>query len=161
MKPGGALLHAKHVVRAAVVLAVVIITIVLGRFLFVPETWGQFGAYRGANVAEQMAEPVRHSGRESCVSCHEEQYDDVMSAGHAAVSCELCHAPLAGHVRNEEKTADMPVHRDIELCLLCHRELGARPHGFPQIQPKRHIEENEGEFHDEACFDCHEAHYPL
>jgi hypothetical protein len=142
-------------------LVVGIVAIILGRSLFVPETWGDHGPYRGSNVAEQMARPVQHGGNESCAACHEDQFSDLNEGGHAPLECESCHAPLATHARGEEKIADMPIRRDIELCLVCHRALDARPPGFPQIQPKQHIAENEGEFHEQACLDCHESHWPL
>jgi predicted CXXCH cytochrome family protein len=160
MRPDGPLRHAKHVARAALMLIVGLVAIVLGRSLFVPATWGDHGPYRGANVAEQMALPIQHAGNATCAACHEEQRDDLIGGGHASLECESCHAPVSEHARDEEKIADMPIRREIELCLTCHQELDARPAGFPQIQPKRHVAENEGEFHDQVCLDCHEAHVP-
>jgi len=160
MRPDGPLRHAKHVVRAALMLVVGVVAIVLGRLLFVPATWGQYGAYRGANVAEQMAKPVRHGGNSACAQCHESEHHDLTRGGHASLECESCHAPIADHVLDGEKVADMPIRRGIELCLGCHEELDARPDKFPQIQPSRHVAENEGELHEEACLDCHESHWP-
>jgi hypothetical protein len=161
MRPESPLHHAKHVVRAALALVVGVVVIVLGRSFFVPETWGQFGSYRGSNVSEQMAQPVRHGGNESCRACHEDQYDELASAGHESLECESCHAAVAQHARDDEKIADMPIQRDLELCLTCHRQLDARPPSFPQIHAKQHIAENEGEFTEDACLECHEAHWPL
>jgi hypothetical protein len=39
MEPRSSLAHSKHVVRAALMLLVVIVALVLGRSLFVPPTW--------------------------------------------------------------------------------------------------------------------------
>ena len=155
------LVHAKHVIRAALLLIVFLVALVLGRAAFVPETWGDYGPYRASSVPELMAKPVVHGGRASCSDCHPDELEMVADGGHSTLACELCHAPVTTHAANDEKIADMPVHRSQDLCLLCHRELHARPEGFPQIDPAVHLRENDGEPGPEACFDCHEAHAPL
>jgi hypothetical protein len=155
------LAHAKHVVRAALLLVIFLVALVLGRSAFVPETWGEHGAYRASNVPEQMAKPVVHGGRASCASCHPDEHETVLGAAHAVVQCELCHAPLATHVRAGDLVAEMPTRRLASLCLGCHEQLEARPADFPQIRPAAHLEENGGEPGPEACFDCHDPHEPL
>jgi hypothetical protein len=128
MNPESPLTHAKHVFRAAILLLVVLIAMVLGRSLFVPETWGDFGPYRGAAVAEHRDKPIRHGGNDSCGMCHDVEYADHAAGVHATVQCELCHGPVALHADLEEgeMLAEMPVRRSRELCELCHRH----PHRF-------------------------------
>ena len=53
MQPDSPLRHSKHVFRILLLLVVAVIAIFFGRALFVPATYGQFGAYRAANVGEQ------------------------------------------------------------------------------------------------------------
>jgi hypothetical protein len=161
VRPDSPLLHAKHIVRAAVLLVVGVVVLVLGRSLFVPSSWGQYGAYRGANRFEQMAVPVRHGGNTSCAECHPDEYDTVTSGSHHTLACEGCHAPLASHVADDELVADMPIRRSVGLCLNCHQELEGRPAAQPQINAAQHVEEQGGELTEDACFDCHEAHSPL
>jgi predicted CXXCH cytochrome family protein len=155
------LAHAKHVVRAALILLVFLVVLVLGRSAFVPPSWGEYGSYRASSVPELMAKPVIHGGRTACASCHPDEHDTVLGGGHARVQCEICHAPLAVHAANEEKIADMPVRRAAELCLGCHQRLAARPRAFPQIEPATHLEENGAEPGQEACVECHDPHEPL
>jgi len=161
MRQDSPLWHAKHVVRAFLLLIVGVIALVMLRWFLVPESWGTTGWYRGDNVAEQMAKPVRHGGDDACLECHDQEHEAHAAAGHASVRCEGCHAPVVRHVTDGEWVAPMPVQREAELCLNCHRWLEARPHDFPQIRPREHVSEQGGEYGPEVCFDCHNPHEPL
>ena len=163
MNPESPLIHAKHVFRAAILLAFWLVVLILGRSLFIPETWGESGWYRGAAPVEQRAKQVRHGGDEACAPCHDAEYAEHAAGVHAPVRCELCHGPVALHFDFEEgeKLADMPVRRTRELCELCHRAQTARPADFPQIDVREHVLENGGELSPETCFDCHEPHSPI
>ena len=163
MNPESPLAHTKHVFRAAILLLVVLIVMVLGRSLFVPDTWGEFGPYRGAAVAEHRDKPIRHGGNDSCAMCHDVESADHIAGAHATVKCELCHGPVAAHVDLEEGEllAEMPIRRSRDLCELCHRRLEARPSDFPQVNVREHVIENGGELTDDACFACHDPHSPF
>lgn len=153
--------HAKHVVRAALILVLFLVGLLLGRSAFVPASWGEYGSFRASAVPELMAKPVIHGGRASCERCHVGEYETVTGGGHAHVQCEICHAPVSVHAPGDEKIADMPIHRTAELCLGCHQRLEARPASFPQIEPVAHVGEQGGEPGPAACFDCHDPHEPL
>lgn len=163
MDPESPLIHTKHVFRAAILLLAVVGSLLLGRSLFVPKTWGEFGWYRGAAVAEHRARPVRHLGDETCAMCHENEFTEHAAGVHAVVRCELCHGPLVLHANLEdgEKIADMPIRRTRELCELCHRRLDARPASFPQIDVREHLTAQDIELTPDACFDCHDPHSPI
>jgi hypothetical protein len=163
MNPESPLIHTKHVFRVAILLFAVLIAMVLGRSLFVPETWGEFGPYRGGAVADHRNKPIRHGGNESCAMCHDAEPADHAAGAHASVQCELCHGPLALHADLEEGEvlAEMPVRRSRELCELCHRRLEARPTEFPQINVREHVAENGGDLTADACFQCHDPHSPI
>ncbi len=161
MKPDSPLWHAKHVVRAFLLLIAGIIALVLLRSLLVPDSWGEHGWYRADNVEEQRSHALKHGGDRACLECHDEQFETHEAAGHASVRCEGCHAPVAVHAEDGEWFAEMPVDRSAELCMTCHAFLDARPEGFPQVRPRDHVAEQGGEFGPEVCFDCHDAHEPL
>lgn len=163
MNPESPLLHAKHVFRAAILLLVALVAMVLGRSLFVPDTWGQFGPYRGAAVAEHRNKPIRHGGNDACAMCHDAEHAEHAAGVHAGVQCELCHGPVAFHVDLEEGEvlAEMPVRRSRDLCELCHRWLEARPPDFPQINVRDHLMDNGVELTPDACFECHDPHSPF
>jgi hypothetical protein len=161
MQPDSPLAHTKHIFRVLFLLVIGIVVLVLGRSLFLPDTWGEYGFYRGASAEEYSNLPVMHHGNASCRPCHEENVQTLADGVHHNLRCELCHAPLTTHVTGEEVTAEMPVRKSADLCLLCHRKLEARPADFPQIQARQHVEENGGEYGPEACFDCHDPHSPF
>ena len=163
MKGESPLIHAKHVFRAAILLIAVVATLILSRSFFVPETWGEYGWYRGAAVDDHRAKPVRHLGDETCAMCHDTEREEHTAGVHAAVRCELCHGPVTTHVDLEEgeKIAEMPIRRTRELCELCHRQLTARASGFPQVDVREHLAENGGELTPDACFECHDPHSPF
>jgi len=160
MKSDNPMLHAKHVFRLVLLLVVAIVALVLGRSAFIPKTWGEYGAYRGSNVAEQRAKPVIHGGDASCKPCHEEQYDMKAGGAHSHVRCEVCHAPVTQHARDGKKIADMPKPTDNTFCLLCHEQLEARPASHPQVEPRQHVKRMGEDWSDTICLDCHVAHDP-
>jgi len=162
MNPESPLIHTKHVFRAALLLLAVIVTLLLGRSLFVPDTWGEYGWYRGAAVDDHRARQVRHLGDDPCAMCHDAESADHSAGVHAQIRCELCHGPVVLHADLEEgeKTGDMPIRRSRELCELCHRELDARPAGFPQIDVREHLSDQGADLTPDACFECHDPHSP-
>jgi len=160
MRPDSPLAHSKHVFRVFLLLIAGIVVLVLGRSLFVPPSWGQFGAYRGAALAQHRALDPRHGGNDACRECHDDEPDELAAGAHHSLACEGCHAPLSVHVTDGEWTAEMPVRHSATLCLGCHERLEARPASHPQIDPAAHLEEMDAEPGPESCVDCHEAHSP-
>jgi hypothetical protein len=162
MRSDSPFLHAKHAVRAFLLLLLGLVLLVLGRSAFVPPSWGAHGSYRAANVPQQMALPIRHGGNSACTTCHDTEPAALAAGSHATLACEACHAPLAAHVQDDEKIADMPMRRSADLCLLCHAKLDARPAEHPQILPRAHLEElGVAESSDQVCFECHNPHSPI
>ena len=176
MHPNNPLWHAKHIFRVGLILFLGLVGVGLGRSFFIPKSWGQGpngGHYRADNLQEQRDKPVRHGGDESCKECHEDEYAAKAADSHAKVRCEVCHAPVVTHAllrdpdapppedpkadREERKTKDMVTDRTNSLCLRCHGKLLARPKTMPQVEGKKHVEENDGVWKKEACIECHEA----
>jgi hypothetical protein len=161
MEPESPLRHAKHIFRVFLLLIVGVVALILGRDLLIPPTFGEYGHFRGSNVAEQSGKPVRHGGDRSCQSCHAEQFETHESGAHKPVHCELCHAPVAVHAAGGKKIATMPIRKSADLCISCHERMEARPASQPQVQPKQHVLEQGSEPSPESCFDCHDPHSPL
>lgn len=150
--------HSRHVFRVALVLVVAITAFVLGRSLLVPKSYGDYGAYRAANVLEQaqVREP-RHGGADACSSCHAKQAQELKEAGHKAVSCEVCHGPASFHVQAGAVKAKMPVDRSYQLCARCHRKVDGRPEKFPQVVLDQHVP---AALEAGVCLTCHNPHSP-
>ncbi len=152
--------HTKHIARAVLLLAAAALGFVVVRHFLVPETFGAHGHYRYASVLEHRAKESKHGPVGACGACHDEQTEAKSQGAHASVSCEVCHAPLATHVRDAEQVADMLVERSNKLCGWCHERLTARPKGFPQVVFREHVAEHGEEFSDQVCLECHDVHNP-
>jgi hypothetical protein len=112
-----------------------------------------------------MSLRVKHGGSAACGECHDDEYGAVKGGKHRHVQCEVCHAPLATHVRGTEKIADMRINRSPDLCAYCHRKLRARPPTVPQIVIAEHLVTTKAlapgaPIPDGICLTCHEVHDP-
>ena len=150
----------KHIWRIFLLLVIGICLFMVGRLFFVPKTFGTYGHYRAANVAEQRAIPVKIHGPEACEPCHGDEFTLWKSAAHKTIICEDCHAPYSTHIKNDEKYADMEISKRSDLCLRCHQEMRARPKDFPQINLDTHAKDNGITLTATICFSCHNPHDP-
>ncbi len=152
--------HAKHIIRAVLLLVIAATLFVLARHFAIPQSFGVYGAYRAASVTEHAAKEPQHGAAGSCAGCHDEQADVKAEGKHANLSCESCHAPLAVHVRDDQKVGPMTIPTPIEVCSWCHQKLRARPEAFPQVVFASHVAEHDETMTDSVCLECHNAHNP-
>jgi len=152
--------HAKHIIRAVLLLVLAAVLFILVRHVLIPKTFGEYGHFRYASVAEYASQQPMHGAPDACLECHDEEAKARAAGKHATVSCEVCHAPLATHVVSDEKFAPMAVRRTTQLCGWCHEKLVARPATMPQVHMINHVIEKDGELTETACLECHNAHNP-
>jgi len=150
-------------VRVLLVFVGIIALVVIGKQIMTPDSWGEYGYYRGDYIKEEASRALVHGTNESCKSCHEEVYELKDHSTHKRLSCEACHAPVAEHAKDGNKFADMPVRRgeaQVSLCLKCHQKIVGRPVKFPMIEHPQHLEaQNVKTTH--TCDQCHTVHAPL
>jgi hypothetical protein len=150
--------HSRHVFRALLVLAAIMVAVSLGRGFLIPKSFGLHGPYRYDNVPEQMAvRPPQHGGVQSCAECHATQAQKRAAGSHQAVSCEVCHGMLSLHVTAGKRSAAMQVDKSFTLCARCHRRILGRPEKFPQVTLEQHVQ---GPVQGQVCLDCHDPHSP-
>lgn len=152
--------NTKHLWRIFFLVLIAGTVLMVGRILLIPNSFGKFGHFRGDNVAEQMAFPVKHFGPESCEPCHADEFALWKAGPHKTIICEDCHAPLVTHIKNDEKFADMEINKTTEFCLRCHSELPARPKDFPQINVESHLKDAGEKLTSTVCYTCHGPHDP-
>ena len=142
----------EHLLRLAVVITIAVVIFVALRTAVVPQSFGQYGHYRGAAVAEIAARPVAFAGREACETCHTDVVDQKKQGKHVVVACEACHGALARHA--DDPASVKPAKLDTAvLCARCHEANSAKPKGFPQVATADHS----GGL---ACDTCHQPHRP-
>ncbi len=143
-----------HLKRAFTLLAIVIIAFIFVRSIAVPDSFGEYGWYRGDSVGEIRSLPVEHAGSPTCgeVDCHNTLYSIWSQSRHKTVNCETCHGPSEKHVGNVRIMPE-PADDSRDFCGLCHYKRVARPDEFPQIDPEIHGE-------NLRCAYCHNPHKP-
>ncbi len=120
-----------HLIKLLIALVLFGVAGFFARQLFIPKSMGEYGHYRGADIADQKAVPVRLQSNESCFQCHKPIRLIHKAGVHQTVSCEICHGPCADHVVDGKKVGALPIKKGTEiteLCLRCHNMvIQARP----------------------------------
>jgi hypothetical protein len=155
----------RHTYRLFGLLGIVLMCALVARSWAVPSTFGQYGYYRGGAPADARAARVpRFQGKQACKECHDFQFDNHEKDVHRSVQCEDCHGPGDVHVAADEKTGNVTLHKTKEWCLVCHRQLPARPGAFPQVEWREHykfVGVRDDKVNQTECINCHDPHEPL
>lgn len=142
----------EHLIRLAVVMAIALIAFIVLRAAVVPRSFGQYGHYRGAAIAEIAARPISFAGHQTCEGCHTDVVDQKKLGKHVVVPCEACHGALARHA--DDPATVTPGKLDTAVvCARCHEANSAKPKKFPQVLTADHS----GGI---ACDTCHQPHRP-
>lgn len=142
----------QQLIPVFLILLVITAVFVVGRILFVPESFGELGHYRALAIDENAAKEIHYAGYQVCIDCHDDVYEEKAASNHRSLSCEVCHGPAADHAEDPGETLPV-IPRGRDRCTLCHGYDQARPTGFPQIIPDQH---NPGK----PCMRCHTPHSP-
>ena len=142
----------EHLVRLAVVMAIAVVAFVVLRAVVVPKSFGQYGHYRGAAIAETAARPIAFAGRDTCEGCHTDVVDQKKLGRHVVLSCEACHGAQAKHA-DDPATIKPPKLDTAVVCSRCHEANSAKPKAFPQVVTADHSA-------GIACDTCHQPHKP-
>jgi len=142
----------EHLVRLAAVIAIALIAFVALRVVVVPKSFGQYGHYRGAAIAEAAARPVAFAGHETCEACHTDVVDQKKQGRHVVVLCEACHGAQAKHA-DDPASVKPPKLDTAVVCARCHEANSAKPKAFPQVATADHSQ-------GLACDTCHQPHRP-
>jgi hypothetical protein len=110
-------------------------------------------------MAEEQLRQTSYAGQAACEECH----DDITAVHakdvHATVQCEACHGPGLKHIDDPDEPM-LPADRRDD-CLVCHRQLDARPGSFPQVVWTQHYAFVGVADTNIACVRCHSGHEPL
>ena len=130
-----------------------IVLFLIVRHFAVPESFGQYGHYRGASLQEISIKNPKYISQEECAKCHGEISELITEGLHDIVSCQICHGP--GYLHQDTfNYVSMQVPRTRDYCSNCHQVLTGRPTNWVnQIDIREHyIEKN--------CIECHNPHEP-
>ena len=123
------------------------------RYLLIPDSFGEYGHYRGNSILENAEFPLHYAGRAACAECHDDIAAIIASDVHAGLSCEACHGPGLDHATYADSIGiEKPSGR--EFCGLCHAlNIARNADVVKQIDMKDHNVEND-------CIECHNPHNP-
>ncbi|MDA8234673.1 MAG: hypothetical protein M0Z31_07755 [Clostridia bacterium] len=141
------------VVRVGLILASVLVVFFFARWLVTPESFGQYGRYRGDSIGEAAAREVSFAGdNTACKACHQEVFLAVSRNEHGKLNCQSCHGPAAKHAN--DTALEMPkVTGNAELCGPCHMETAGRNKRVATVKLQLHSGGVE-------CTRCHDPHRP-
>jgi hypothetical protein len=139
--------------RLTLAFAIFIACFLLLRSLLVPETFGQYGHYRGDSLTDNANQELHYAGQQACLECHQDIEDAKLSDLHSTIHCEICHGPGQKHVVSGE-SSEIIKPNSREFCGSCHEKNAAKRTGtIVQIQLNDH---NTGK----NCIECHNPHQP-
>ncbi len=139
--------------RLALAFAIFISLFLLVRHLLVPDTFGEYGHYRGASLIDNAQPEIHYAGQQACFDCHQDIEDQKAQDVHSGIHCETCHGPGQKHVVSGD-AADIFKPSGREFCGSCHEKNAARrTNTVFQIDLAKH---NTGK----NCIECHNPHQP-
>ncbi|MFN8210653.1 MAG: cytochrome c3 family protein [Bacteroidales bacterium] len=139
--------------RLFVAFAIFISLFLLLRHFLRPETFGQYGFYRGASLADNASFPAHYAGHAACLDCHQDIEDMKAANKHNGISCETCHGPGLKHAESSE-ASDIFKPQGREFCGKCHEKNAARRSDVIKQQDLN--THNPGK----SCTECHNPHQP-
>jgi len=139
--------------RLALAFAIFISAFLIVRHFLVPETFGQYGFYRGASLEEIGQTPMKYAGQKACLYCHQDSDDLKQQDVHSEISCETCHGPGQKHSENGDTTL-LELHVSRESCGICHSKNAAKQkNAIFQVDLLEHNTQKN-------CIECHNPHQP-
>lgn len=152
----------RHTFRLFGLVGGALLVALVARSLLAPPSFGKFGYYRGDAPSEEMTiRTPNYQGKQVCAKCHQMQFDAHEKDVHRTVQCEDCHGAGRTHVNADKKKGTIEVPRTKEWCLVCHRQIIARPGPFPQVSWKDHFAFVGVKDEKTECIACHDPHEPL
>jgi hypothetical protein len=139
--------------RLALAFAIFISLFLVLRHFLVPDTFGQYGHYRGASLIDNAQPEIHYAGQKACFECHQDIEDLKAQDVHSEIHCETCHGPGQKHSEKGDTTGYIrPVGR--EFCGLCHaRNAAKQKDAIIQVDLKEH-------YIEKKCIECHNPHQP-
>jgi hypothetical protein len=139
--------------RLAIAFAVFISLFLVLRHFLVPDTFGEYGHYRGDALIDNTLFEIHYAGQQACFKCHQDIEDLKATDVHSEIHCETCHGPGQKHSEKGDTTGyERPGGR--EFCGRCHsRNAAKQKNAIVQIDLKEHNVEKK-------CTECHNPHKP-
>lgn len=152
----------KHIVRLLGLVAVIAIVAFSAKHFLIPDSFYQYGHYRGNAVAEIASKVPKLQGSASCESCHKAVYAEWTAGIHRKATrnnviqgvvyksgpgCEVCHTGPAGNHPSKEA---MPLSIEDRVTTITHKHMD-----HPANVPGRKLLLSPEDMRS-VCLNCHE-----
>lgn len=129
-----------------------IVLFLLIRYFLVPDSFGQYGHYRGNSLEEIASTKMVYADGNKCAECHQDVVEIIEYDVHGELSCLTCHGPGLAHEVDPQATG-ITKESGREFCGRCHDIHPARPENIVfQVDIRTHHTEIKN------CIDCHHPH---
>lgn len=142
-----------QIVRLVLLTIGIVGSYMVARYFLTPESFGQYGWYRGDALIEQSSLPRSYGGRNACNECHSEKLAQLAKYPHKTLSCEVCHGPCQPHIDNPDEKNHQPEKPGFSHCVRCHETNPSRPKWLKQVSIRDH-------YAGQKCTECHIPHAP-
>src|SRR3974390_1070571 len=116
-----------QVVRLVLLTIGIIGSYLIARSFLTPNSFGQYGWYRGEALAELSSRVPEFAGRKSCEECHAEGTTKLNKGEDKTLSCESCRGAGLAHVENPDVKMGI---LNVSHCIRCHEANPSRPKGL-------------------------------
>lgn len=152
----------KHIVRLLGLVTVIAIVAFSAKHFLIPDSFYQYGHYRGNAVAEIASKVPKLQGSASCESCHKAVYAEWTAGIHRKATrnnviqgvvyksgpgCEVCHT---GPAANHPSKVAMPISIEDRVTTITHKHMD-----HPTNVPGRKLLLSPGDMRS-VCLNCHE-----
>ena len=124
----------------------------LVRHLLIPESFGQYGHYRGNALLDNASLAMTYADPEDCHACHSDMLETLENEMHAGLSCLICHGPGGEHVEDPQ-LGNIRKESGREFCGRCH---DIHPAKSTDVIFQVDIQNHHPEKSD--CIECHNPH---
>lgn len=122
------------------------------RHFLIPESFGQYGHYRGDSLIENAEKDKIFADAQDCHACHSDILEKLENEMHAGLSCLICHGPGRTHVEDPQ-LGNIAKESGREFCGKCHDIHPARRGDVVfQVDISTHHTEKTD------CIECHNPH---
>jgi len=143
-------LKSPQIIRLVLLTITIVVSYCVARYVLTPQSFGQYGWYRGNALGEIAAHEPLFAGKKACDECHSDHINKLNKGEHKTLSCETCHGPAKAHTENPDVAVPKLT---FAHCVRCHEKDPSRPEWLKQVTISKH-------YAGQRCTECHVPHQP-
>ena len=82
-----------QLIRIVLLAIGIVVAYSIARYFLTPPSFGKYGWYRGAALAELATRARVYAGKKACEECHWDEYQKLVKHEHKGLACEILSRP--------------------------------------------------------------------